>query len=76
MPFRAIRSAMLISRERAMPDRVSPDRTTYVFETSGLPDGLGVGDSVGEGLGVGDSVGLAVGVASTEGVGVAWLGVV
>jgi len=80
MPFRAIRSAMLISSERAMPDKVSPDCTTYVFGTAGLPDGLGdgdgLGDAEGEGLGVGDSVGLAVGVASTEGVGVASLGVV
>ena len=80
MPFRAIRSAMLISSERAIPDRVSPDRTTYDFGTAGLPDGLGdgdgLGDADGEGLGVGDSLGLAVGVASTEGVGVASLGVV
>ena len=71
---------MLISSERAIPDRVSPDRTTYVFGTAGLPDGLGdgdgLGDADGEGLGVGDSLGLAVGVASTEGVGVASLGVV
>jgi hypothetical protein len=69
---------MLISRERAMPDRVSPDRTTYVFGTSGLPDGLGegLGDSVGEGVGVGESLGLEVGDASTEGVGVASPGVV